>query len=273
MFISKSTQTGLVAQIKKQNKGLSGVLERLSTAKRINRASDDAAGLSIAENLMSQIRGFRAASNNTAHAQAAVQIGEGATNEISSMLQRQRELAIQASSDTLNDDQRTALNQEYQALTEEIDRVANTSEFNGQSTANGTGVGAGDAEVQAGANPGEQITMPEVNVTASNLNIDATSIATAADARNAVSALDNAMATVNTQRSNAGAFLNRMDHVTNNLNNQEINTQAAEALIRDMDMARGISDMVRQSVLTQSAGLSLRNYNQISSQNMMALLQ
>lgn len=271
-MIDNSARIGLAARLGQTNMSLSKILERLSTGRRINRASDDAAGLAIAEQLMTQVRGFRQAENNVSDAMAALNIGEGAGNEISAMLQRQRELAVQASNDTLTDNNRAALNNEYQALTQEITRVAQSSQYNTQGTAAGTGLASGTAEVQAGANAGETVTMPQVDLTAANLGIDVTNIGTAPNAQNAITAIDNAINVANTQRSTAGAMVNRFEHTVTNLQNQTINTQSAESGIRDLDFAMGVADFVRQNLLNQTSTTAMRNFNQISQQNMMALL-
>ena len=273
MVVNSSTSSVLVGQSKKTNRLLSKVLERLSTGRRINRASDDAAGLAVAESLSSQVRGFRQGINNSEYATAAMQIGEGASNEISSMLQRQRELAVQASNDTLTNDQRDALNTEYQQLTEQIDQTAQSAQFNGQGTAGGTDIASGSAEVLVGANAGENITLPGVDFTASNIGVSGTSIATATDARNAINSVDNAITNVGGQRSTMGAMLNRFEHVSNNLHNQSVNTQSAESMIRDMDFAVGVAEMVRSQLLSQTNTMAMSNFNQINKQNMMALLR
>jgi len=139
MMIQNANRTSLIGQIGQTTFGLAKILEKLSTGRKINRASDDASGLAIAEKLMAQVRGFRQASDNVQYASSALQIGEGAGNEIASIFQRQRELALQASNGTLTDDQRASLNEEYQALTAEADRIANSSQYNTQGTAAGTG--------------------------------------------------------------------------------------------------------------------------------------
>jgi len=273
MAIQNSTAISLTGSIGKANRNLFKILQQLSTGRRINRASDDAAGLSIAENLMAQVRGFRQASNNVEQTSAALQIGEGASNEISGILQRQRELAVQASNDTLTNGQRQALNSEFQSLTQEIDRIAESSQFNKQATANGTGLVSGTAQAQVGANAGDQVTIPTADFTAGNLGVTGVSIATGADARNAISAIDTAITATNTQRSTMGATINRFEHTANNLQNQTVNTQTAESLIRDLDIAQGAANLVRSQIIGQSAMMALRNFNQISAQNMMALLR
>jgi flagellin len=202
-----------------------------------------------------------------------MQIGEGASNEISSMLQRQRELAVQASNDTLSSDQRQALNTEYQNLTQEIDRTANSSQFNTQGTANGTGLASGAASVMVGANAGEEVTLPAFNVTAANLGVTGTDITSGVNARSAINQIDNALSNLNSQRADVGSMMNRFEHTSNNLQNQAMNTQAAESVIRDMDFAVGVADMVRNQLLNQAGTMALRNFNQVSSQNMMSLLR
>ncbi|MBD3344178.1 MAG: flagellin, partial [Chitinivibrionales bacterium] len=149
-------QNKTVKTLGKTNRKLGKILEKLATAQRINRASDDAAGLSISEQLRTQIRGFKTASNNVADAMSALNIADGTATEASSMVQRQRELALQAQNDTLTDDQRQQIDIEYQQLTEEIDRIAQSSEFNTQDVATGEGLASGDAQIQVGPNAGDQ---------------------------------------------------------------------------------------------------------------------
>lgn len=273
MMIQNANRSSLIGQVGQTSFGLSKILERLSTGRRINRASDDAAGLAIAENLMAQVRGFRQATDNVSYASAAMQIGEGAGNEISSILQRQRELALQASNDTLTDDQRASLDQEYQALTAESDRIANSSQFNTQGTAAGSGLASGTAKVQAGANAGDEVTLPAADFQTAALGTSGTGIATAANARNAVSSVTAAIDNLNSQRSNIGASINRFEHTVSNLNNQTINTQEAESSVRDLDFAMGMADLVRQNLLNQTSISSLQHFNQVSGQNLLALLR
>ncbi len=273
MVVNKATGIGLVGQAGKTRKSLSKILERLSTGRRINRASDDAAGLAIAERLTTQIRGFKQAENNTAYANAAVQIGEGAANEVSDMLQRQRELALQASNDTLTSEQRSAINDEYQQLTQEIDRTAQSAQFNGQGTAAGTDIASGSAKVLVGANVGDDVTLPGADFTAGNIGVAGTDVLTATNARSAINSIDNAIVSVNTQRSDMGAFMNRSEHITNNLQNQAINTQSAESKIRDMDFAVGIADFIREKLLDKTNVSALKNFNQSNKQNILSLLR
>jgi flagellin len=258
--------------LRKTRTSLRQILTRLSTAQRINRASDDAAGLAISEQLRTQTRGFKMAGRNVSDARSALTIAEGAGNEISSMVQRQRELALQARNDTLTDDQRAALDTEYQQLTQEITRTAEATQFNTQQVATGDELAAGDAQIQAGPNAGDTVNMPAIDMRADQLAIEGTSIATAADAQNALPALDNALSRLNAQRTDAGAMVNRLDSTQNNLQVARINTQAAESVLRDQDMAKGLSDLVRTRLLQESGTQAFARYTAISANHLSALL-
>lgn len=261
------------SSLNKTNRELSKVLNRLSTAKRINRASDDAAGLSISERLRSQTRGFKSASRNVADGLSALRNAEGAGSEITDMVQRQRELAVQASSDTLTDNQRAQLDNEFQQLTQEINRTAESTNFNTQDVANGEGLADGDAVIQADPNPGDTLNLEEVDMRSDSLGLTGLSIATGDSARNAVAGLDSALDTLNSERTTLGAEMNRMESVANNLNTAEINTQAAESVIRDQDMAEGIAQMVSKQLLMESQTSAFSHYNQISGNHVLGLLQ
>jgi flagellin len=256
----------------KTNKDLNKILERLSTALRINRASDDAAGLGIAEQLTSQIRGFQQASNNVSDAMSALNIADSAGNQVSDMVQRQHELALQSSNDTLTDTQRQDLNTEYQSLNQEITRISTASQFNTQSVAAGTGLSSGAAVIQAGPNAGDQVTLPKTDFTAAALSIGGTSIDTAANATNALNRLDSALNTLNSQRSTLGAMTNRFESTVNNLSIAQINTQAAESVIRDQDMAAGLVELTSKQLLQQSTLSAFSKFNEISANHIMGLL-
>jgi flagellin len=258
--------------LNKTNKDLNKILQRLSTALRINQASDDAAGLGIAEQLTTQIRGFQQSTNNVSDAINALNIGDSTGNQVSDMMQRQRELALQASNSTLTDSQRGDLNTEYQALNQEITRISNASQFNTQGVAAGTGLSSGNAVIQAGPNAGDQITLPKTDFTAAALQINATSIDTQANATSAINSLDTAMNTLNTQRSTLGAMTNRFESTVNNLSVANINTQAAESVIRDQDMAQGLVELTSKQLLQQSAMSAFSKFNEISANHIMGLL-
>ncbi|MDD5672603.1 MAG: flagellin [Chitinivibrionales bacterium] len=264
---------GLIQNSGRNERSLQKILQQLSTAKRINSAADDAAGLAISQQLETQSRGFSMASQNVNDAMSALNIGEGAGNEISSMLQRQRDLALQSSNATLNDTDRKNIDTEYQALSQEIDRTANATQFNTQGTAAGTGLASGNAVIQTGANQGDTVKLPSVNMTAAGLGIAGTSVATAGSAQAAIGRIDTALNTLNTQRSTVGSMVNRFESTLNNLNVSEANTQAAQSVLSDQDMALGMANLVRNQLLQQTSTLALSRFNEMNANNTLALLQ
>lgn len=268
-----STQKRSTEALRKTNRALSKILEKLATAKRINRASDDAAGLAVAEQLSTQVRGFKMASRNVSDAMSALNIADGASTEIQSMLQRQRELTIQARSDTLTDEQRQQLDVEYQNLTQEIDRIAGGTQFNTQDVASGQGLASGNAQIQVGPNAGDTVTLPNVDMTAVGLGINGTSIADSASAANALTAIDTAMDTMGTQRATIGSMVNRFESTQNNLMVAETNTTAAESILRDQDIAMGLAEMTKNRLLQESGIRAFQRFNEISANHILGLLQ
>jgi flagellin len=259
--------------LRKTNKKLTKVLEQLANAKRINRASDDAAGLAIAEQLSTQVRGFKMANRNVSDAMSALNIADGASNEITDMLQRQRELAIQARNDTLTDDQRQQLDVEYQNLSQEIDRIATGTEFNTQDVTSGQGLASGNAQIQVGPNAGDTVTMPNVDLTTVGLGINGTSIADAASAAGAMTAIDGAMDTMGTQRATIGSMFNRFESTQNNLIVAETNTTAAESILRDQDMAMGLAELTRNRLLQETGLHAFQRFSDISANHILGLLK
>ncbi len=264
-----------------KNLGMSGLrnsnslhksMERISTGKSINRASDNAAGLSISENLRTQIRGSSQAQRNTLDGLSMLRTADGAAGEVNSMLQRQRELATQARNGTMNDNDRSALNDEYQQLSSEINRIAESTSFNGQNLTNGSDLGDGTAELQVGANEGDTINVSAVDFRTATLGTAGGDISTAAGAEAAIGLADTGISTLSGQRSNIGALSNRLESTVNNLINNEINTQEAESMIRDLDMAAGVSDLTRDKILNQTSTKALSTFNDISSSNVLSLL-
>lgn len=262
---------------------MSKSLERLSTGLRINRASDDAAGLGVSENLRTQVKGTAQAKRNAQDGIAAITIAEGAANEISSILQRMRELAVQSANDTLTSTERAYTNQEYGQLIEEIDRIAEVTNYNGMqliSTAGtnanerfgigGTG-GTGSALwIDANDTVGQDsitITIDTLSTTAlavSGADHLGTSTLTSQTASVAsIVSLDESIDSVNTMRSNMGAFINRLDHAINNLMISNTNQQAAESLIRDVDFAEETTQFTRNQILTQSGTSMLSQANML----------
>ena len=258
--------------LKKTNRQLQKILERLSTAQRINRASDDAAGLGVSEMLRTNIRGYKMASQNVQDAMAALDITDGGANEISSMLQRQRELAVASRNSTLTDNDRQSLDAEYQALTQEIDRIARSSQYNRQNTSNGTDLASGTAVVQAGSEAGDQITLPQIDFSAATSGMAGTTIATEANAQSAFTAIDNALQSLNRQRSTVGATINRFSSAINNLDTAMVNTQAAESVLRDQDMAQGMVELVRRQLLQEGGMSAFQRFNELSRNHIMGIL-
>ncbi len=275
MLIENSTSLTILNHQRRANTGLRAFLEKLSTGKRINRASDDAAMLSVARELEKQVRGFRRVDNNIGDALSALRIADGGASSISNMIQRQRELAIQASNGTLNQDQRNALNTEFQALATEINRVSLSSQFNGQSLLDGKSElsdGTGEITTGTGTNPGDRVALPNSDLTASTLGIDAIDISNPANINNALSSLDSAMRTVNATRTAAGATYNRFEYSQENARTAEINTAAALSQAEDLDFAKGVADKARASLLSQTSTAALSNFHQISKNNVLGLL-
>jgi flagellin len=269
------------------NREMSKSLEKLSTGLRINRASDDAAGLGVSENLRTQVNGTTQASKNAQDGIAALTIAEGAANEISAILQRMRELAVQSANDTLTSIERSYTESEFQALTSEIDRIAKVTNYNRQellSTTSGRfGIGNGTSAgsvlwVDANDTVGTDsitITIDTLTTTALSLSsggVSQTHLTSQTASVSAISALDDAINSVNTMRSDMGAYINRLEHAINNLAISNTNQQAAESLIRDVDFATETSHFTRNQILTQSATAMLAQANTLP-QSVLTLLR
>lgn len=268
---SMITQNSLAASNHAQGKSL----EKLSTGLRINRASDDAAGLSVSEQLRTQVRGLGRARSNAQDGIALLQIAEGAGNEISDILQRMRELAIQSANDTLTSTDRSYLDQEFTALTDEIDRIANSAQYNGQTLVAGGsssfgGVGSASSVLHIGANNAagvDNLTLQIDGITAGALGLSgaATSVGVSTQAASlaSIGSIDDAITSVNNMRSDVGAYVNRLEHAINNISNQEFNTQDAESRIRDVDFATESTQFTKSQILSQSATSMLAQANAV----------
>lgn len=233
-------------------------LRKLSSGQRITRAGDDAAGLAISENLRAQIRGMRQAKRNANDAISFIQTAEGGLQEISNMVIRLRELAMQASSDTVGDKERSFTDIEFQQLKEEIDRVAKSAEFNGTKLLDGTG---GQLEFQIGiyndaALDRLQYDATETDATMSALGVSGESVLTKEAAQNTLRVLDDALVNINGSRAGLGALQNRLASVINNLAVSDENLSAANSRIRDVDVASETADLTRNSILVE-AGVSV----------------
>ncbi|QDQ01301.1 flagellin [Lysinibacillus fusiformis] len=226
---------------------------RISSGYRINSAADDPAGLAISEKMRAQIRGLNMASKNIQDGISLVQTAEGALNETHAMIQRMRELAVQAASDTMTDSDRQQLDLEFQELKKEIQRISKDTEFNTKTLLNGDYETNG-IKIQAGANAGQSIELYINGMGAAALGLDDTSsIATREDAEKAISTLDESLKRVSTERSRLGAYQNRLEHAYNaNMNTAE-NLTAAESRIRDADIAKEMMNMVKSQILLQAS--------------------
>jgi len=265
--------------LNKVNKDLSKSLERLSTGLRINRASDDAAGLSVSEQMRTQVSGMNTAKRNAADGIALLNIAEGAVNEIEAMLQRMRELAVQSSNDTLTTTERSYTNQEYQALVSEIDRITNVTQYNTQTLLDGqagsfgaTSSASSILHIGPNGNSADRITVSIQGTSSGALTVGGSSLTSQARAESAILSIDVAINSVNKLRSDLGAYINRLDHAINNLDNQVQNTQSAESVVRDVDFAYESSQFTRNQILTQSATAMLAQANSVP-QNVLSLLR
>lgn len=216
-------------------------MEKLSSGLRINRAGDDAAGLAISEKMRGQIRGLDMASKNSQDGISLIQTAEGALNEVHSILQRQRELAVQASSDTNVTEDRTALQDEFDQLSEEVKRIMDTTQFNTMNLLDASAGAAGVLKLQVGANSAQTMDLnlgtAGIDLTALHGAISALSLADNTTANAAMDALDSQIESVSSGRSYLGAAQNRLEHTINNLNTSSENLTAAESRVRDVDYA------------------------------------
>lgn len=237
---------------------LDKTLERLASGNRINNAGDDAAGLAISENLRAHIRGLRQAKRNALDGVSLIQVSEGGLNEISNILIRLRELSIQAASDTIGDTERQFADREFQSLKQEIDRIANVTNFNGTPLLNGR---AGIFEIQVGIHNNPILDRIVYNGERADSSLDALkmggeSIATKQGSQLSLSVIDDALVRVNSIRADLGALQNRLQSTINNIAIYDENLSAANSRIRDADIADESSELTKQNIL-MSAGISV----------------
>jgi len=249
--------------------------EKLSSGYRVNRAADDAAGLSISEKMRSQIRGLNQASSNAQDGQSLIQTAEGAMGEIHAVLQRMRELTVQASNDTNVTADRESIALELAALTTEIDRIASQTEFN---TMNLLGGSFTDKQLQVGANNAQTMTISIVDLTASGLgvtNSDVSSVISTSFGSTitaVITVIDAAITSLSKQRAKLGAIQNRLDHTIANADNMAENLQSAESKIRDVNMADEMVTFSAKSILQQAGQSMLAQANQ-ATQGVLSLLR
>ncbi|MDM5231744.1 flagellin [Lysinibacillus pakistanensis] len=250
---------------------MSRAMLRISSGYRINSAADDPAGLAISEKMRAQIRGLNMSAKNIQDGISLVQTAEGALNETHDMIQRMRELAIEAANDTLTDDDRQKLELEFQELKKEIQRISTDTEFNTKTLLNGDHATKG-IKIQAGANSGQNIELFINGMGSEALGLKDASIATQEDADKAISTMDEALKRVSNERSRLGAYQNRLEHAYNaNVNTAE-NLQAAESRIRDADIAKEMMNMVKAQILMQASQYVLAMHMQ-QAQSILKLLE
>ncbi len=267
--------------LRTQNGALQNSLEKLSTGLRINRASDDAAGLSVSEQLRTQVRGLGQAKSNAEDGIALLQIAEGAANEMSAILQRMRVLAVQSSNDTLTTTERSYTNQEFTSLMTEMQRISKATQYNGMTLLDGEagsfGVSGGISSVlHIGANNNngsvagtidtirvavDAITLGALGLSLGTASSAGTNVTNQSNAFSAIDSIDTAITSVNKMRSDMGAYINRLDHAINNITNQAYNLQDAEARIRDVDFADETTKFTKSQIMTQSATAMLAQAN------------
>ena len=242
--------------------------EKLSSGYRINRAGDDAAGLTISEKMRSQIRGLNKASSNAEDGVSLIQTAEGALNEAHSILQRMNELATQAANDTNTSSDRTAVQKEIDALTSELSRIASTTQFNTMNLLSGSFTGK---NLQVGALEGQKISILISTMNAKALGVASLKVSSFGKAGSAMTLIQKAISKVSTQRSALGALQNRLEHTIANLDATSENTSAAESRIRDVDMAEEMVEYSKNNILAQAGQSMLAQANQ-STQGVLSLL-
>ncbi len=243
--------------------------EKLSSGYKINRAGDDAAGLTISEKMRSQIRGLNKASDNAQDGISAIQSAEGALNETHSILQRMNELATQAANDTNTTSDRAAIKKEIDALTSEVDRIATTTQFNTQNLLDGKFTAK---NLQVGALSGQAIKISIASMKAADIGLTSVGVDSFAAAGKSMTAIQGAISKVSAQRSALGALQNRLEHTIANLDNVAENTSSAESRIRDTDMAEEMVEYSKNNILAQAGQSMLAQANQ-STQGVLSLLQ
>ncbi|EJE7233298.1 flagellin [Clostridium sporogenes] len=250
------------------NTGNNGkAIEKLSSGLRINRAGDDAAGLAISEKMRGQIRGLNQASRNSQDAISLIQTAEGALNETHSILQRMRELTVQAANDTNVGVDKNNLDKEVKELQKEINRISSQTQFNTKNLLNGDVAATKELTFQIGANSGQTIKLAISAMSAGSLGVASDkvtigSVKTASDITKMIATIDTAINTVSGERAKLGANQNRLEHTISNLDNSAENLQAAESRIRDVDMAKEMMNFTKTNILTQAAQAMLAQANQ-----------
>lgn len=246
-------------QLQKTQGDVQKTFQRLASGNRITSAGDDAAGLSISENLHAQVRSLKQAERNANDGISLVQVAEGGLSEIGNILIRLRELSIQAASDTIGDRERGFIDREYQSLKAEVDRIAQVTNFNGTPLLSGTAE-KDNLEIQVGARNAEadriSFSVNEYNVTTSALEVESVSAMTIDEARDSIDKLDEAISRVTGARAGLGAMQNKLQSTVNNISIAKENLTAARSRIADADIAEETTVMAQKQIL-QQAGMSV----------------
>ena len=265
-----NTNTGaLYAQqaMTTNSRGLATVMQQLSTGKRINNAVDDVAGMAISTRLTSQIRGLNQAVRNTNDGISLIQTAEGATDQVTNMLQRMRELAVQASNDTNNTQDRSYLDLEFQALTSQIDNIANYTQWNGTSVLNKTNGRSGVFTFQVGANSGQSISITLDNMTTQSgagvlSTIAGNNITGTSSSSAALGVIISALDTISYARSNMGAVISRLQFTGDNLANVSAKAQESRSRIEDTDYSQATTELAKRNIIQAAAQAMLAQANQ-----------
>jgi len=279
MSVINTNVNSLIAQnaVNVNARALSNAMEQLSTGKRINGAKDDAAGLSISSIMTAQIRGLNQAVRNANDAISLLQTADGAMIEQTNMMQRMRELAVQAANDTVTTTQKEYLDNEFQALKAEITRIGNQTQWNGEDLLAGTGGSSGEYTFQVGAG-NTTINTIDVKIEAANTqtgifkDIKDSAIKITGDATSAIDELDKAIEAGSLQRSVLGAAINQLTYAADNMSNISMNTAASRSRIEDTDYAQASTELARTQIIQQAATAMLAQANQ-SPQSVLALLK
>jgi len=296
MAVVNTNVNASVAQnaLSRNERAMNTAMERLSTGQRINSASDDAAGLAIASRMTSQIRGLDTGIRNAADAISMISTADGALIEVTNMLQRMRELALQASNGTTTEADRNYLNAEYQNLVSEIERISVNTEWNGRTILDGSANATGDSTVafQVGANGGQTVAVNFGNIsqdsgsgatvfetfeTSGTMTAGAfisaqTTASAITTATAAITQIDSAITAVNSQRATFGAAMNQLTYAVDNLSNVRVNAEASRSRILDADYAAETSELARTQIISQAGTAMLAQANQLP-QTVLSLLQ
>jgi len=270
MSVINTNVSALYSQnaLKTNTRSMNTAMEQLSTGTRINSAKDDAAGLAIGQNMTSVIRGLNMAVRNLNDAVNMVQTADGAMIEQTNMLQRMRELAVQASNGTNSPAQTTYLNVEFQALVTQIGSISSQTTWNGMNLMNATST----FSYQSGATSGQTISVVVTSMSTGSLGISTASISSSAAAAASIATLDTAMNSINSQRATLGASINQMAYAADNLTNVSANTTASRSSIMDTDYAQATTQLAKNQIIQQAATAMLAQANQQPS-SVMALLK